>query len=483
MREPPTAFRALGPGTHTCLPYASPAERHRAVAEFLATGLQRGERGLVSSTPDALDGVASELHAQGIDVAGALRRGALALVDRDLFYLDGGRFDVAEALERVRRAAHEARAAGFVGLRGAGGPPRHEASAEETRLGLAYEARVNRVLAETGAIGLCIYDRGEAPPALLDGMLRTHPLVVVGKTCCHNVFYDPAEMDNASTSRGRERRVDWMLEQLARHEHDRSLLREMNDALIREAASLAGARDEGRLREDRFARALLGRDALLRAVATQIGEPTLRLRQIIEELGHEPEGRQVRDQLDEMHDEIARIERALARLSALGHLAEDAVALRPEPLDLVAEVRAGLDEAARVHPELRADLLAPSRLEGRWDRARLRQVVTSLIAAAIEHGWGTPFHVLVEDLGARGRLVVAYPGLETGFGDALSNVATSATAAAHDRLRVDTALARELVRLMGGTLGVSVWPDGRVSITVDLPRPLPSGRTPPPTLA
>ena len=41
---------------------------------------------------------------------------------------------------------------------------------------------------------------------------------------------------------------------------------------------------------------------------------------------------------------------------------------------------------------------------------------------------------------------------------------------ARDSLRVALWAARESVRSMGGAMGLSVWPDGRVSVTIDLPR-------------
>ena len=43
----------------------------------------------------------------------------------------------------------------------------------------------------------------------------------------------------------------------------------------------------------------------------------------------------------------------------------------------------------------------------------------------------------------------------------------------YERLAIQTWSAREIVRLMGGTLGISTWADARVVFTLDLPKSAP----------
>jgi hypothetical protein len=43
----------------------------------------------------------------------------------------------------------------------------------------------------------------------------------------------------------------------------------------------------------------------------------------------------------------------------------------------------------------------------------------------------------------------------------------------YDRLAVQLWSAREIVRMMGGTLGISTWADARVIFTLDLPKTTP----------
>ena len=43
----------------------------------------------------------------------------------------------------------------------------------------------------------------------------------------------------------------------------------------------------------------------------------------------------------------------------------------------------------------------------------------------------------------------------------------------YERLAVHTWSAREIVRMMGGTLGISTWADARVVFTLDLPKTAP----------
>ena len=91
--------------------------------------------------------------------------------------------------------------------------------------------------------------------------------------------------------------------------------------------------------------------------------------------------------------------------------------------------------------------------------------------ATWERGWGTRVDLHVEDLGPKGRLMAVYEDMEVMAGTPFENgTSESVLAATRDSLRVSLWVARENARIMGGTLGLSVWPDARVSVTLDLPK-------------
>jgi signal transduction histidine kinase len=55
-------------------------------------------------------------------------------------------------------------------------------------------------------------------------------------------------------------------------------------------------------------------------------------------------------------------------------------------MDLAATCREIIDELRTIHPERAIELDAPDELLGTWDRARIEQVISSLLTTAIEHG-------------------------------------------------------------------------------------------------
>jgi PAS domain S-box-containing protein len=76
-----------------------------------------------------------------------------------------------------------------------------------------YEARLNDLPPSSGLRILCLYDRGEFAPEVIRGVLRTHPLAIVGEHVHDNPYFEPSAVilggENAEA-----RRVEWMLDQL-----------------------------------------------------------------------------------------------------------------------------------------------------------------------------------------------------------------------------------------------------------------------------
>jgi signal transduction histidine kinase len=89
------------------------------------------------------------------------------------------------------------------------------------------------------------------------------------------------------------------------------------------------------------------------------------------------------------------------------------IALRPEPLDLGGVVRAAMerwrDDLLRAHCSL--DLRLSDGVVGRWDRARVEQIIDHLLANAVKFGAGKPVEVAAEADGERAHLVVRDHGI------------------------------------------------------------------------
>jgi signal transduction histidine kinase len=448
------------------MPYASAEEPLDIVAAFLREGLTSGERCVLASTPEMISGVEARLRGGGVAIDRFRAQGALVIYDRDAYYRPDGRFDVERSLRTLREAGPRARADGFTGLRGAGGPPWKDLDEREARDLREYEARANGPLSEGGIRALCLYDRHASEPGTIETMLRTHPAALLGGRVCDNIFYEP-EADAGAAPLGH--RAEWMIDRLVRSHQSDALLKDMNQALIREAMSLVAERDGMAAREEGHLKTLGSRDALIRSLARELSGRVDALRAALGELAGGSCGR---DGVDHVRDETDRLARVAERLGALATLLGPAVSLAADSVDLVAAAAQTVARSLERHPDAPVELSAPPRLEGCWDGARLGQLLDELLAVALEHGWRTRFELRVEDLGDRARIVVACRGLDAWPASNLGSLegCAEALAAMHDRLNLEISFGRELVRFMGGTLGVSVWPDARLTITVDLPR-------------
>ena len=190
-----TKLKTLALGDHLCLFYDQPAEQLAITAEYLALGLQRGERCLYVSDVAMIVALRATLAEAGLDVKQERARGALVLLTTDEAHLTGGRFDAEGMLAMLGRAVDSALAAGFTGLRAAGDMSWLLDDKPGSDQVLEYEALLNEFYPRFPALGLCLYDRRRLHPLALEGALRAHPTTFIGDRCCeHNPFYEPPDV-------------------------------------------------------------------------------------------------------------------------------------------------------------------------------------------------------------------------------------------------------------------------------------------------
>jgi hypothetical protein len=454
------ASSALAPGDHACLPYVDGPEVDQQVARFLAQGIAQNEQCLLVSKRS--QSILAQMHALGISVTEQIDRAALLVMDPVAFYHQedtalGVVLPPAEiSLGNLVKAAEAARVAGFRCLRGAAGLTTFDRfGLEDFRRYDAYETRVTEVLRQTGTTGLCLYDRRNGSDRSLEIMLRTHPHAMVDGQLRANVFCEPcAQPADAGADAAR---IAWILDALT---HGQAPLLVAEVAHLRERARTHVAEVESR-------------NGLLQALSRRLDGPFQRLSQILDQLadgtapGNWPE--RLRDatdgighlsrQLRAASDQLARNERAGSAALATVNLGNATSA--------ALDAWVGRQEGGR--PEVTLRLNAST--EGRWDRARIEAIVTAVLDATWERAWGTRIDLQVDDLGSRGRVSASYGDMEVMAGHPLeAGPQEQLLVAAQDQLRIALWVARENARLAGGTLGMSVWPDGRVSVTVDLPK-------------
>ena len=110
---------------------------------------------------------------------------------------------------------------------------------------------------------------------------------------------------------------------------------------------------------------------------------------------------------------------------------------------------------------------------GRWDRARLEQVLTNLLGNALKYGAGAPIEIEVAATEGAARYRIRDGGIGTApeevphlfqpFGRAVSP-------RHYGGLGLGLFIARQIVEMHGGTIGVTSEPGAGSTFTVELPR-------------
>jgi two-component system OmpR family sensor kinase len=185
-----------------------------------------------------------------------------------------------------------------------------------------------------------------------------------------------------------------------------------------------------------------------------------------------------------------RIERALRQATRLGRLVDDLLnasritagrlTLTREPCDLAEIARETIahigDDARRAGCAIAFSADVPAR--GVWDRARLEQVVTNLLANALKFGAGSPVAVAVSVTGTSTVLTVR----DRGAGippDSLERIfqkyERAVSARSYGGLGLGLFISREIVEAHGGSLHAESTPGQGTTLVMAVPSSPPAG--------
>jgi signal transduction histidine kinase len=173
--------------------------------------------------------------------------------------------------------------------------------------------------------------------------------------------------------------------------------------------------------------------------------------------------------------QLERLTRLVTDLMDTGRIGAGRLELTMEEGDLVDIAREVVeryaDEAQAVGS--RVELTACQPVTGRWDQARLDQVVTNLLSNAVKYGGGQPIEVKVVVDGPLARLTV----IDHGIGIPAERLATifdrfeRAVSARHfSGLGLGLYITRQIVEAHAGRIWVESQPDAGSTFTVELPR-------------
>jgi signal transduction histidine kinase len=147
-------------------------------------------------------------------------------------------------------------------------------------------------------------------------------------------------------------------------------------------------------------------------------------------------------------------------------------------VDLAPLVARIVNDMAAANPGRTIELKVPDKVEGRWDGARLEQVVQNLVGNAISHGSaGAPIGVTLKDAGEEVELSVKNEGtIPDGMVDVLFEPFTQGYSKRKgSALGLGLYIVDQIVLAHGGTVTVQTGPEG-TTFTVRMPK---RGSTPP----
>jgi signal transduction histidine kinase/ActR/RegA family two-component response regulator len=357
----------LRQGDHLCLIYESAAEKTAALVPFFKTGLAAGERCLYVGHVSDRRRLERALLDHGVDVTPEIDRGALVLLTRPQDWLPAGEFEPGAMMDLLRQAEQQALDDGFSGLRASwdmewvldGNPG-------AARL-VEYEAHLNRFLAGSRTSALCRYARSRSSAALIETILHTHPLAVLGDQVCPNCYYEPPGM--VLGNRPPEERVDWMIAQLRRARVNEAKLEDVTRRLSQQRAALE--------RADR------AKESMLTMLAHELRNPLGTISNAIQVLRLKGSGDETwKRAIDAAERQVLHQALLIDDLLEASRVTRGQVELNCEDLDLVELVRETVEgyREALSNAGLELDLdLSEERLEVRGDRLRLSQALSNLL--------------------------------------------------------------------------------------------------------
>ena len=194
-KENPIRFAGseLGAHRHICGFFRNPEEEYHLLLPFIKEGFERGEKAFHVVDPKLRDDHLRRLNSAGINVAEAEKSGQFELCNWKQMYLQNGYFDQDRMLALWRDVLAAAGQRGFPRTRLVA----HMEWALEDHEGvsdlLEYEARFNLMHQAGRDLVICTYDLTRFSGDVIMGVLRTHPMVILGGVLQENPFFIPPE--------------------------------------------------------------------------------------------------------------------------------------------------------------------------------------------------------------------------------------------------------------------------------------------------
>lgn len=166
-------IREIPYGVHMCHFYDARSELAAALVPYFAAGLRQGERCLwITAAPLDAAAAQAELRQAGLDVDGALRKGAIVIRDYSDWYSDAKGLKGSEVIKLWLEEERQALAAGYRGLRITGNTS--FLRPQDWAVFMEYETLLNQAFAGRRIVTLCSYLLGQLGPADVLDVARRH---------------------------------------------------------------------------------------------------------------------------------------------------------------------------------------------------------------------------------------------------------------------------------------------------------------------
>jgi len=180
---------------HVCLIYDDEEQRRKAVSEYLAAGLARGEQIRYFADRSTPEEIRSWLAEMGVELPDSSDERSFGIIPSTSAYCPQGRFEPEKTIEGMLLRYDRAREAGYSGscatgemtwaLKGIPGSDRL----------VDYEVQLNIVSSDFPHSGMCQYDARVFDGAILYKVLQVHPYMIAQGQVVMNPFYmKPEEM-------------------------------------------------------------------------------------------------------------------------------------------------------------------------------------------------------------------------------------------------------------------------------------------------
>ncbi len=177
----PWTLTGIGPGDHLCAIYETEEEYRSVLTPFVRRALSMGEKVIYVAHTRNVETVLGNLAADGVFLGDYLFQGQLQLIPSDMLYTRGGTFDPDRVITQIQSELKLALAQGYSALCYTSEMSWAAAHPADIERMIAYEQRLNTVLAGTRALALCLYHRVDFTQATLLPILRAHPIAIIGR--------------------------------------------------------------------------------------------------------------------------------------------------------------------------------------------------------------------------------------------------------------------------------------------------------------